>query len=363
MSNKLNISVLVAARDEYIEQLKCIVTPLILQGFNSIYSDSVKITNGKRVLYKFQELLKEIPKWNQTILQEESKRIKKKCPYIMDIVTAIFVSNVKILASIRLKGKNDNIKVKIPTSDIFIHSIYIESAQSIFYNPYLFNGNIHSNEQNKKELIYIIRTAVDETIRQMLPFDEILQEYLVNALDDNADKSSGTDSSESSDSDDSEDDYLKGDNIVNNSELDDEDYDDANENNEHKSEFIDGESDNSDDEVEEMSPSNPGNLSNPVGNPAGNPSNPGIPGTPGTSGSLFSFMKSPEQQQPMFQNNIHGNFSNEEKEIHGVPASPPPPPPPPPQYQQQQYNQYQNVTSPQNVLSSETMSTNKHSFF
>ena len=125
MSKKLNISVLVAARDEYIEQLKSIIGPLIIQGFNSIYQDSIKLSDNKRVLYKFQELLKEIPHWNQTILQEESKRIKKKCQYIMDIVTAIFVSNVKILASIRLKGNNDNIKVKIPTSDLFIHSIYI----------------------------------------------------------------------------------------------------------------------------------------------------------------------------------------------------------------------------------------------
>jgi len=171
MSRKLNISVLVAARDEYIEQLKCIIAPLIFQGFNSIYSDSVKITNGKNTLYKFQELLKEIPKWNQTILQEESKRIKRKCPYIMDIVTAIFVSNVKILASIRLKGNNENIKVKIPTSDIFIHSIYIEAAQKIFYNPYIFYhkyGNNYSKiENNKREIIEIIRNCVDETIREM----------------------------------------------------------------------------------------------------------------------------------------------------------------------------------------------------
>jgi hypothetical protein len=134
MSKKLNISVLVAARDEYIDQLKRILIPLIIQGFNSIYADALKL-NQRKPLYKFQELLKEIPKWNQTILQEESKRIKRKCSYIMDIVTAIFVSNVKILASIRLKGNNENIKVKIPTSDIFIHSIYIESAQKIFYNP------------------------------------------------------------------------------------------------------------------------------------------------------------------------------------------------------------------------------------
>jgi len=230
MSRKLNISVLVAARDEYIEQLKCIIAPLIFQGFNSIYSDSVKITNGKNTLYKFQELLKEIPKWNQTILQEESKRIKRKCPYIMDIVTAIFVSNVKILASIRLKGNNENIKVKIPTSDIFIHSIYIESAQKIFYNPFLFyhkHGNNHILiENNKKQTIEIIRNCVDETIREMLPFDEILQEYLVNALNENTENAdSGSDSDSVSDSD-SDSDYLKGDDIAD-SEVDDtEDYKD-----------------------------------------------------------------------------------------------------------------------------------------
>ena len=185
MDKKVDISVLVAARDEYIEQLKCIISPLLIQGFNSIYSDAIEITHGKRVIYKFQELLKEIPNWNQTILQEESKRIKKKCSYIMDIVTAIFVSNVKILASIRLKGSNENIRVKIPTSDIFIHSIYIEAAQHIFYDPFLFYHHTNRSIQENKETVRkIIRNSIDETIRQMLPFDDILQEYLANALND-----------------------------------------------------------------------------------------------------------------------------------------------------------------------------------
>jgi hypothetical protein len=206
MKNSVNIEVLVAARNEYIEQLKCIVCPLIIQGINSIYDDSLEISQGKHTIQTFQKLLKEIPKWNQTILQEESKRIKKKCPYIMDIVTAIFVSNVKILASIRLKGKNENIRVKIPSSDIFIHSIYIESAQQIFYDPFLFyhkTNNIGKVQQNKKAVIEIIRYSVDETIRQMLPFDNILQEYLANALNDNADPDSDSepDSEDLSDSD------------------------------------------------------------------------------------------------------------------------------------------------------------------
>jgi len=225
MSKTLNISVLVAARDEYIEQLKCIIAPLILQGINSIYQDALNISEGKKTIYKFQELLKQIPNWNQTILQEEAKRIKKKCNYIMDIVTAIFVSNVKILASIRLKGKNENIKVKIPTSEIFIHSIYIESAQRFFYDPFLFHHKIKNFGQiqkNRENAIKNIRDSVSETIRQMLPFDNILQEYLANALNDDSDgdsDDSGEDSGEDSG------DSLNGDNIVNDTQFLDEDED------------------------------------------------------------------------------------------------------------------------------------------
>ena len=218
MSKKLNISVLVSARDEYIEQLKCVIVPLLIQGFNSIYADALRINEGKRVIYKFQELLKEIPNWNQTILQEESKRIKKKCNYIMDIVTAIFVSNVKILASIRLKGNNDNIRVKIPTSDIFIHSIYIEAAQQIFYDPFLFyHRNKTSIQENKEQVRRIIRYSVDETIRQMLPFDDILKEYLANALNDDLESNSESES-EKSESD-SDEESLHGDRLVNDEEF------------------------------------------------------------------------------------------------------------------------------------------------
>jgi hypothetical protein len=226
MSKTLNISVLVAARDEYIEQLKCIICPLIIQGINSIYDDAINISNGTKTIYKFQELLKEIPKWNQTILQEESKRIKKKCSYIMDIVTAIFVSNVKILASIRLKGKNENIRVKIPTSDIFIHSIYIEAAQQIFYDPFLFyhkTSSFGQIQKNKKHVIEIIRYSVDETIRQMLPFDNILQEYLANALDDNADNDSDSESSD--DISDSDEESIHGDQVAEKSESEPEEED------------------------------------------------------------------------------------------------------------------------------------------
>jgi hypothetical protein len=213
MSKSLNVGVLVAARDEYIEQLKSIIAPLIIQGVNSIYQDALKVSQGRNIIMTFQQFLKDIITWNQTILQEESKRIKTKCPYIMDIVTAIFVSNVKILASIRLKGDNENIKVKIPSCEIFVHSVYIETAQQIFYDPMLFyhrNGNFNQIQKNKKYVREIIDTSIEESIRKMMPFAHILEEYLKNALDDNAEY----DSDSSSDTSSEEGDVLNNDKIT-----------------------------------------------------------------------------------------------------------------------------------------------------
>ena len=56
MSDTINIGVLVAARDEYSEVLKSNLAPLIIQGFNSIYNDSLKMTGGKHTLKQFQLL-------------------------------------------------------------------------------------------------------------------------------------------------------------------------------------------------------------------------------------------------------------------------------------------------------------------
>ena len=260
MSKNLNISVLVAARDEYIEQLKCIITPLVIQGFNSIYQDAIKVSEGKKIIIQFQKLLKEIPQWNQSILQGEAKRIKNKCPYIMDIVTAIFVSNVKILASIRLKGNNDNIKVKIPTSEIFIHSIYIESAQQFYYDPFLFynsgdNTNFGHVQKNKRYIKEMIGISVDETIRQMLPFDDILQEYLSNALNDNLDNI---------DNDPVTDEESEEDELIQNKLFEDEDKQESDQENQQEEDIVKNFNLPYDKNIQ----TNSLNLDNPVVNPA-----------------------------------------------------------------------------------------------
>ena len=89
-------------------------------------------TPKKLVLRNFQIFCKAIPTWNDTLLNNESDRIKKACPFLMDLLTAVFVSNVKILAAIKLKGNSKNIKIKIPTTNIFIHKIYLRHVPNSF---------------------------------------------------------------------------------------------------------------------------------------------------------------------------------------------------------------------------------------
>ena len=143
MSNTgtLNVSVLGAAKEMYIKQLKIALTSLIHEGFVSLWEDAQKKEEdqgGYNFLKQFQLFLKDIPSWNQSILEEETRRIMGKVDFLMELVTAIFVSHVKILSSVRLGGSNSNIRIKVPTAEVFIHTIYTNAAEMIFYNPLVF---------------------------------------------------------------------------------------------------------------------------------------------------------------------------------------------------------------------------------
>lgn len=173
--SQLNISVLVAARDEYMLQLKRYLYPLIQEGFVSLWEDAV-VEDDTNVLKQFQIFLKQVPKWNQTILDQESKRITNSLPFLTDLITAIFVSYVKILGSVRLGGNHRNIKIRIPSSELFIHCIYVNSAECFYYEPELFEDIL--NRQNAEKIKDIIEDKIEETISSMIPIQNILQEYL-----------------------------------------------------------------------------------------------------------------------------------------------------------------------------------------
>lgn len=185
---KINVNVLVTARNEYTTQLKENLAPLLLEGFVSIYNDAVELQEKEgtyQFIKQFQLFLKDIPKWNQTILVDETNRILEKIPYLQKLLTAIFVSHVKILSSIKLGGSHKNIQIKIPPSDILIHKLYISCAQEIYKNEnilLLFKNYDYDTRTAINTVSLLIEDVIDKTLKSFIPIQSILEEYLNNVF-------------------------------------------------------------------------------------------------------------------------------------------------------------------------------------
>jgi hypothetical protein len=68
----------------------------------------------------------------------------------------------------------------------------MEAASQIWYDPYIFYHGNHkkkppSQQLCKQAIQLIISDSIDRAFRKLLPIEEILQEYLANALNDDAD--------------------------------------------------------------------------------------------------------------------------------------------------------------------------------
>lgn len=176
----LNVNVLVSAKEEYTEQLCFILVPLLKEGILNIFNESKNMKKTVRgVSYRnFQLKLSDVVNWSSLKCEEQGKIITDKCPYLINLITAIFVSHVKILACVRLKSDKKNIKIKIPSMDTFIHKIYIKISEKIF-------SDIHIIDRGEDELKNLIYNCIIECIKKSLPIEHILIEYLDEVFDEN----------------------------------------------------------------------------------------------------------------------------------------------------------------------------------
>ncbi len=184
-----DVSILIEAKKRYIEQLQQILTPRIYEGFESIYDNSLELLENefeeknqqsKSIAKVFQEALKEIPLWNQDIIDHECIRIIKvsNCDYLEDLIEAVFIAESKILTSVQKhRGKT---QVHVPRASHFIHRCYISSAREIYKNPYVFN---HSKDippqerhNNMRYTIHMIQEGISSAIRELLPIRDILKQ-------------------------------------------------------------------------------------------------------------------------------------------------------------------------------------------
>lgn len=191
MNPIINTSILVEAKKEYTKVISGMLAPLLIEGFEHIYDKCLKEceqTQNPEVLKSFQQTLRQIPKWNQDIIDDEYEHIANVdgCDILDDLVKAVFITNIKILSSVSGSRNPKKVMMTIPSTKRFIHKCFIECAREIYKDPFLFSHDIGTIEQlrNRKEVHNLVEDAIEEAIRLMVPVRQILEEYLGDALND-----------------------------------------------------------------------------------------------------------------------------------------------------------------------------------
>ena len=181
-----NVATLNQSKNEWGSRLVNILTPFMIEGLRSIFDESHRLCkeNGEmnKYLMTFQNFISRIPKWNVNIIEAERARIIEKsgCSYLEDLVTCVYIIQLKLLTAIRVGQKQKKIDINIPKIDDFIHKVYITIARKIYKYVYLFEINIPplQMQKNNRELELLVQESILNTIRESIPIEAILRAYM-----------------------------------------------------------------------------------------------------------------------------------------------------------------------------------------
>jgi hypothetical protein len=187
-----NVSALHESKNEWGARLLTILTPLIVEGFKSIFEESLNLCKANnemdKYLMTFQNFISRIPKWNPAIIENEKKRIcdKSGCTYLDDLITCVHIIQLKLLTAVRAGTKQKKVDIQIPKFEDFIHKVYIHVARKIYKNVYLFEANLPplQIQKNHRELEVIIQECILNAVRESIPIDMILRAYLDETTED-----------------------------------------------------------------------------------------------------------------------------------------------------------------------------------
>jgi hypothetical protein len=193
---------IVEIKNEYTTFLTDILTPLLYEGFRSLYKTAKdqeeKIIEKMRldpniknpgVLKIFQNTLIGLKDLNNHQIEKETTRIKEKSKcseWFDDLVKGVVKSNIVLLtynaSDKNCEVVNEKYHEKIATSD-FVHKCYLVCAREFYNNSELFYDQEQTSislKRNQRDILEIIRKHIPDAIRRMLPMKIILKEYLKN---------------------------------------------------------------------------------------------------------------------------------------------------------------------------------------
>ena len=178
-----NLNILCEAKREYLGQMCLIMCPPMIEVFQDMYNEAVKISKGRKVLIMFQKLLKEVPNWSNAMSKNHTDNITSRCAWFGDLLAAVFVACTKILSAVRLRSDNKKISLKLPTEEVFIQTCYNNIAKDLYKDPYVFNDE-QSEYLRDEKLTERFSLCIENTVKELIPVQQILQTYMAQETRD-----------------------------------------------------------------------------------------------------------------------------------------------------------------------------------
>ncbi|AGE59740.1 hypothetical protein ATCVTN60342_361R [Acanthocystis turfacea Chlorella virus TN603.4.2] len=175
-ANQKLTPLLVEAKNSYIYQIADIMAPFVVNTVNMLYTAAKKEAGFGKPTKKFQMKLREIPLWNQAMIDAQVTAIINKYKFFPELVAAAFVSYVKILSSVKIHSKRPHIQLKLPADDVFVHKVFVNAAKSFYLDPALVKSP-------RDVRLALVRNAVETSVRELLPTEDILRAYLGGSVD------------------------------------------------------------------------------------------------------------------------------------------------------------------------------------
>eukprot|EP00899_Mesostigma_viride_P009569 jgi/Mesvir1/18613/Mv17122-RA.1 len=188
---RVDTNVLVDSKREYIEQLDRSLSQPVFNAFKNILQDAMNVSEAKDLdeLDCLSQLLSEVPSWNADIVDEETREIMKTAPYLKELLKAYFVCASMILGSIRKSQNSDQrLRVKVPTSERFIHSVMKMMAADIGDDIPHFISQTEDGEfkLNKRHTMKLAGECVRNSLHSFMPIDDILKDYMDGIMGEDA---------------------------------------------------------------------------------------------------------------------------------------------------------------------------------
>lgn len=207
-SNMDSITYLTTVKIEYEKQLTNVLEKPLYKMLLNIYSDSkifCKENKKKDIMKQFQNHLKKISNWDKERKIYYTDKIIKEtyCSYLDKLLSAVFISSTKLLSATASRKKYD-VNVMIPDPNVFLYKVLKNISRQFYTDPYIFcdyDISPWDQQRNLRDALILINEIIKDTIRNSLPFDEILESYLSQLNDDSDDEEEYEDDTRSISSD------------------------------------------------------------------------------------------------------------------------------------------------------------------